>query len=335
MQHVTVYGQPGKFAGWPANHGHWQWGNEFLVGFLRGGYLPPDQDNGAGHRIKRPYEKLLARSIDGGLTWAVETPNVDFLGTNPAEPPSFNLLDPNTIIRVCGTYDTGGEDCHVHGAFYLSEDKGHTWRGPYRFDPLEPDPSEHNTSRTCVLGYRLFLSYAKRNRWGSDYIVEVAHDGFTFKPMDIVIKDTHRAVMPAVAYMPGRHRTVLVCRRKGHGENWIDVFGSDSGGSWNQLTASPIADTGWHNGNPPALAVVGGETLLCAYGDRSRRTIEVIKSEDGGTIWVPHKTLRETTNLDLGYPRLFTREDGHLVCVYYIADNEQEPNRIEACIFDP
>ncbi len=36
VQHVTVYGAAGRFAGWPANHGAWSWGNEILVGFSLG-----------------------------------------------------------------------------------------------------------------------------------------------------------------------------------------------------------------------------------------------------------------------------------------------------------
>jgi hypothetical protein len=35
---VEVYKQPRRFAGWPANHGIWSWGNEIVVGF-ESGYL--------------------------------------------------------------------------------------------------------------------------------------------------------------------------------------------------------------------------------------------------------------------------------------------------------
>src|SRR5438094_10092226 len=74
MQHVKVYYRPGRFAGWPANHGIWAWGDEILVGFSAGTYkdLGPDR-----HAIDRgrPEEHLLARSRDGGLTWAIEDPS--------------------------------------------------------------------------------------------------------------------------------------------------------------------------------------------------------------------------------------------------------------------
>ena len=33
MEQVTIYREPGKFAGWPANYGMWAWGDELVVGF--------------------------------------------------------------------------------------------------------------------------------------------------------------------------------------------------------------------------------------------------------------------------------------------------------------
>src|SRR5579871_2332985 len=45
VKHVTVYHEPGRFGGWPANHGIWNWGNEILTGFSRGFHkdLGPDR----------------------------------------------------------------------------------------------------------------------------------------------------------------------------------------------------------------------------------------------------------------------------------------------------
>ena len=60
VRHVVIYREPGRFAGWPANHGIWSWGNEILVGFSRG----YDKDRGPFHHIdkEKPEEFLLARS---------------------------------------------------------------------------------------------------------------------------------------------------------------------------------------------------------------------------------------------------------------------------------
>jgi hypothetical protein len=74
VRHVVVYEDAGRFAGWPANHGIWSWGDEILVGFSAGTCkdLGPDR-----HAIDRdqPEQHLLARSRDGGLTWAIEDPS--------------------------------------------------------------------------------------------------------------------------------------------------------------------------------------------------------------------------------------------------------------------
>src|SRR5262245_38530225 len=73
-RHVMIYHKSGRFAGWPANHGIWSWGDEILVGFSAGTY----KDLGPGrHAIDRqkPEEHLLARSRDGGRTWQIEDPS--------------------------------------------------------------------------------------------------------------------------------------------------------------------------------------------------------------------------------------------------------------------
>jgi hypothetical protein len=67
-----VHTEPGRFGGWPANHGVWSWGNEILVGFELGYF----KDNPTGHDIDRskPAEHVMARSMDGGRTWKLERP---------------------------------------------------------------------------------------------------------------------------------------------------------------------------------------------------------------------------------------------------------------------
>src|SRR5262245_2764704 len=71
-RNVVVYQEPGRFGGWPANHGIWSWGNEILVGF-EAGYF---KDKTQGHAIDytRPAQHALARSLDGGETWKIELP---------------------------------------------------------------------------------------------------------------------------------------------------------------------------------------------------------------------------------------------------------------------
>ena len=68
-RHITVYEQPGRFAGWPANHGLWSWGNEIVVGFDAAPFVFREQ----GHAISHDHapDQLLARSKDGGETWTI------------------------------------------------------------------------------------------------------------------------------------------------------------------------------------------------------------------------------------------------------------------------
>ena len=74
---VVVYWKPGRYAAWPANHGIWSWGNEILVGFEVGYFKKRGSD---AHPIshERPAEDLLARSLDGGETWTIESTRICF-----------------------------------------------------------------------------------------------------------------------------------------------------------------------------------------------------------------------------------------------------------------
>lgn len=330
VRHVKVFGEQGIYAGWPANHGAWQWGDELLVGFLRGAHVEHRM-----HNIEEPFQKVLSRSLDGGETWLVEEPKVDFEASTLTAAPNFDLS--RSIIRVCGNYDHGGEYCARAGGFYVSEDRGKSWTGAYSFDGLERlmTAGRHGTSRTCVLAERklVFLSAAARHHWGSDWVYCAFHDGERFALKAIVCDDDARAVMPAAAEVDGR--IVVVMRRRGTRRpgGWIDAFGSDDGGeTWQFL--GHVADTGIHNGNPPALVEVNGR-LLCAYGNRSDRAIFVNTSDDRGRTWRQAIMLRRGDCSDIGYPRLFKRTDGNLVCVYYWADVPDDHQSIQATIFDP
>lgn len=325
MKHYTVFREDGVYAGWPANHGAWQWGNELLVGFIRGKYGKTRM-----HNVVGPLEKVQARSLDGGETWAVEIPNRDFEAIEPVAPPSFSLS--NVIIRVCGNYDHGGELCAQQGGFYLSHDRGYSWHGSFDFKGLEKvfTGQEHNTSRTCVRDDLIYLSAARRDHWGSDYVFCATHNGREFEFQSVVCNDRSRAVMPAAASIGSM--TVVAVRRRGPPRPgcWIDAFvNTDGRHSW---WAGPyhIAETGIHNGNPPAL-VATQDKFYCAYANRTERTVELVSSEDGEH-WYGEALIRKGKNSDIGYPRLFWRPDGALVCVYYWAEDSLDHQHIEATV---
>lgn len=336
MKHSIVYAEQGMYAGWPANHGAWQWGNEFLVGFLRGKY----RRGGGPHNISEPYQKMLARSLDGGETWTVETPNVDFECEIPSCPPTLNLS--KTIIRVCGIYDTGGERCVEQGGFYTSEDRGKSWNGPYFFNGLTDLFTNDiiNTSRTAILNGKenlplFFLSEGNAKIWGVDctFCAEYRDGRFCYRSM--VCEDQARAVMPSVTRMKNG-RVLVALRRKqtGRRDGWIDVFCSDNScHGWRHL--SFVGSTGSHNGNPPALRTLPNGEVLCIYGNRDEGCIVYSISRDDGATW-NSGTLRPSTtnNVDVGYPQLFVRDDGIPVCVYYWVSDENKQQHIAVTKMD-
>lgn len=185
------------------------------------------------------------------------------------------------------------------------------------------------TSRTRVLGDLIFLSSRYKARWGSDYVFCARHDGTKFDFIATVCDDDCRAVMPAAASITGR--IVVTIRRKGHRHKggWIDAFASDDGGKSWRFT-STVGKTGKWNGNPPAL-IARGDELFCTYGNRTLGAMMIAASGDGGETW-KERAFREGGETDIGYPQLFLRSDGRLVCVYYWAAGKKQG--IEASFID-
>lgn len=328
MKNGIVYSENGIYAGWPANHGAWQWGDEFLVGFLRGKFKSKSM-----HNIAEPFEKMLARTIDGGMTWTTETPNLDFDALSVTdEAPEFSLSD--SIIRVCGVYDHGGDYSDARGAFYLSRDRGKEWSGPYLFNGIDMGERMLNTSRTRVVGNLVFLSICQENSWGTDATLCVSHDGMRFNRIGTVADDDARAVMPAVAKVGDRLIALLRRRQSGRRDGWIDAFVSDDGGvTWR--FQSFVGPTGWHNGNPPALVVMDDGRLLAAFGNRDQGSILGAWSTDRGHTWSSF-TIRasESERVDIGYPQLFKRDDGSAVCVYYWTSDDRPHQHIASTLID-
>jgi len=77
VEHVTVYAEPNKFAGWPANNGMWAWGNEILVGFMLGDIHP----EGLQEAIVRNEEL----TVGSGAYRYLVMPQVEILSTAELE----------------------------------------------------------------------------------------------------------------------------------------------------------------------------------------------------------------------------------------------------------
>lgn len=349
VEHVQVYHVPGRFGGWPANHGMWCWGDELLVGFSAGYY----KDNGPHrHAIdhNQPEEHLLARSIDGGKTWKIE---------NPAEQgmliPRGDALHGTELPRVVdrpwtdcpGGIDFAHPDFAMtlrmsdnHGGtsrFYTSSDRGHHWQGPYKFpdlglkgiaartDYLVKGPDE------CLV----FLTGSKSNgREGRCFCARTVDGGKTWSFVGwIGPEPSGYSIMPSTVRL-GPHELLSTVRVRQGDPSWLEAYYSpDDGVSW-QLRSRP-AETG--EGSPAALLKLRDGRLCITYGVRSKPFgMRAKLSSDQGASWGPEIVLRDDGGgRDLGYPRSVQRADGKVVTVYYFNHDPQQTRYIVATIWDP
>jgi hypothetical protein len=349
-KHVNVYAEPGRFGGWPANHGIWAWGDEILVGFSAGYF----KDNGPDrHAIDhdRPEQHLLARSQDGGETWIVENPaehgaliptGKALHGVTPPGlrerpwadcPGDINFMEPDFALTVRMTDSDAGAS-----RFYYSMDRGHTWVGPFRL-PLFDQPGIAARTDYVVTDRHeclLFLTAAKRDgHEGRPLCVKTSDGGKSWRFVAWIADEPRGyAIMPSTVRLgPKELLTAIRCR---DGErSWIDTYRSrDLGQSW-QRDQTPVADLG--EGNPPSMIRLKDDRLCLTYGYRAEPyEIRARLSSDGGHIWDRELTIRGNGGgRDIGYPRSVQRTDGKIVTVYYFHDRPLGDRYIAATIWEP
>jgi BNR repeat-like domain len=349
LRHVVVYREPGRFAGWPANHGIWSWGDEVLVGFSRG----YDKDRGPYHHIDhdKPEEHLLARSRDGGLTWSVEEPRPKgaLAGTPgmrhgtmpvglPEETPS-DLREPIDFTHADFALTVRMENANNGvSRFDYSYDRGKTWRGPFRL-PLFGQIGVMGRTDFLVNGPRdclLFLTASKANgREGRPFGARTTDGGLTWQFVSFIGPEpSGYAIMPSTVRLSATDLLTTV-RRKDAPKSWIDAYASrDDGHSWS-LLSTPEPDTG--EGNPPSLIPLPDGRLCLTYGVRARPFgIRARLSSSHGDTWSNAVVLRDDgSSNDLGYVRSVVRPDGKVVALYYFSDQEAPERYLGATIWDP
>jgi len=348
IKHVIVCKEPGRFCGWPANNGIWQWGDEILVGFHQGDYVQKDCSHSIGGNVKN----LLARSLDGGETWSVEDPE-NFVGDGSKPVPcpgNINFSHPDFAMRVNGNQ------------FFISYDRGRSWQGPYTLPQFRM--AQTLTSRTDYIvngpnDCLLFLSSREPTVEAAlqdrAFCARTTDGGKTFEFLSWMTGEplSIRSVMPSTVRC-SRNQLVSALRRrldvKISGSHkmrkcWIDVYESkDSGRTWRFL--SQVADTGSSNGNPPSLVRLRDGRLCVTYGVRGvcsayryrwqRQGIRARISEDNGKSWGFEIVLRDDARTwDFGYTRTVQRLDGKLVTVYYYTTEQNPQQHIAATIWDP
>jgi hypothetical protein len=334
-----VYGEAGRFAGWPANNGLWQWGNEILVGFARGSYLAKADQHSLDK--DKPQDRLQARSLDGGDTWTIETAPPDATaGPYPAAPGDLDFTAPGFALKA--------SDDH----FWLSADRGQHWTGPYHL--MNFDQSLTSRTDVIVLGRRELLLGLSAKAPGvrarlkdRAFFARTDDGGQTFQflgwmtgePLDI------RSVMPATVRTASGQLVSALRRRwdetnddHARQDNFVDVHASaDDGRTWTFLSKVAGTANGAHNGNPPALVCLPDGRLCVAYGVRAEPYgMRARLSADEGRTWGPELTLRaDALSWDMGYPRMAVRPDGRIVTIYYYTALNHPHQHIAATIWEP
>ena len=343
VEHGFAYQEEGRFAGWPANNGAWSWGNELLVGFVLG-YHKTNISGGHAINDDLPSFDAHARSLDGGVTWKLETTQ-KFSSGSYLTPPGIPFDHPDFAMRV------------INERYYVSNNRGKSFYGPIKLNISAPGENLGTmTSRTdyIVLGPQeclVFLStetgLVQSNYQDRAFCVKTTDGGKTFKFMGWMTADTDkRSVMPSTVRVAENH-LVSVMRRK-HEEtyeerpsivrNWIEAAESfDNGVTWTNLGKVASTDLGERNGNPPAMVRLEDGRLVVAYGYRDfPQGIRMKVSKDNGHSWSDEITLRsDGAYWDLGYPRIKVNEDGKIVVMYYYTTVQNFAQHIGVTIVNP
>ena len=311
-KNVVVFAEPTSFAGWPANNGAWTWndGKEILVGFTKGPFAEQE-----GHNIgKTDRKNLLARSTDGGMTWSTEEP-ANYVGNSAqpvASPGGFNFEAPGFAMKVMGNAYHGSTD--KVGSFFVSDDKGRNWRGPYRFNGLMDDPNLVGTECTSRTGYLVtgpesclvFMAARPKgfkkvrgqatgtvdggklsqwvDQWDKSYVAETTDDGKSFHLVSWIapLSGPFRAVMPAICRLKDGSIVATVranrVERDEKGEGYmaghVDAFGSADNGRTWSFL-SRVGETGGKEQNGNPPALVALKDGRIACAYGDRRTAQI------------------------------------------------------------
>lgn len=354
IQHLKVYYEEGRFAGWPANNGIWIWEDEILVGFVEAAHRETEGFHTYNQETAR---NKYARSLDGGETWTIEDAYErgmtgfaydHSIPEDQAEMP-VELEEPIEDFTDPGFAITFMRDDYHDGpsTFYYSMNRGGEWNGPYSFPNLGTNGVGTRTDYIVEGPQTLsaFMNVAKENgREGRVIYTKTTDGGVNWKLVSWIGEEPGGFdIMPStVRLSESELYTVMRSREPNPRRDFLKAFRStDNGQSW-QEEVNPAFDTG-NGGSPPALVQMEDGRLALAYVYRSDygSRIHLRFSEDQGKSWGNEITLRsgDGATKDVGYPRMVQRPDDKLVVIYYWNNALQrgsDPYRyIAATIVDP
>ena len=350
-EHHIVFSDPDLFAGWPANEGFWQWGDEMLVGFNVTAY----EETASGHNtVPGAYQWVnFARSLDGGETWSIEQhPEVSipgfFNGPNYVKSPSYPAIP--SAVPSPGGFDFTSPGFALkarNGIFQVSDDKGQTWSDPYSLPDFGQAYVRSRTnyltidSQTMVLFIEATDYPPSSGEYMNTMVVQTTDGGQTFQQLswlsDDPLQGNPLSALPAYALMPGVAKlddgTLLAgVRNRLSGQHWNDFRASTDGGSTWDTISTPVVG----NNNPVSIIPLGGQRLGMVYGARlNPEGLRGKISEDGGQTWSQEYILRDDgREWDLGYVRAGLRDDGNITAVYYYTTAGDPAQHIASTIWD-
>ena len=365
-ENVVVYRETGKFAGWPANYGMWNWGDEIVVCFTQCTF----QARAGFHARteKQPAYPLQSRSLDGGRTWEtnrIQAPSPGGRGFSADEhmipelwvsraiemkleplprpcPGGIDFTQPNFAMMCARTGLGGGTSAW----FYTSGDRAHSWQGPYSL-PMFGQPGIEartdyivNSPHEC----NFFLTAARENgdEGAGVLMARTTDGGKTIEYVSwVATSPVNHMIMPSSVRLDAQTMLTAIRCNVAVGvfedvPTWIDLYETtDNGETWHYLNR-PVPDAG-SGGNPPAMIRLQDGRICLTYGyRRAPFGIRAQLSEDGGKTWGEVIHLRDDGGCsDLGYPRTIQRPDGVIVTTYYFNDHPDTERFIGATLWTP
>jgi hypothetical protein len=230
--------------------------------------------------------------------------------------------------------------------FYLSEDRAHTWQGPFALPMFGQTGIEARTDYIVNGPQDAMVFVTATTEQGDEgkgvLMARTADGGQTFDLVSwVATSEKDQLIMPASVRVDANTiLTAIRCNvREGEFEKvltWIDCYESSDNGTIFHYLNRPVPDVG-SGGNPPALTRLQDGRICLVYGYRAQPFgIRARISEDNGRSWGEVIHLRDDgTASDLGYPRTVQRPDGTLVTTYYYNDHPDTERFIGATLWKP
>ena len=334
---VTVYKETGRFGGWPANHGIWNWENEIVLGHRQATFKVVQ----VGHAVDgmAPQFDVQARSLDGGVTWKLEKPAA-LARVQDGGPTITNLTTPIDFTQPNFAFMCRYSKDDPASRFYYSNDRAKTWFGPFRL-PTFGQPRVMARTDLLVSGpgdATLVLTAAKQNgKEGRVFTARTTDGGLTWNFVTwIGPEPIGFSIMPSSVRLSSS-KVLTTIRREENDSHWIDAYLSLDNGKTYAFLNKPTDSTGGSVGNPSSLLKLQDGRLAIIYGYRSPAYgIRARLSKDEGQSWSKEIILRDDAGCwDLGYPRSVQRPDGKIVSAYYFNDHPDTERYIAATIWSP